>query len=82
MKLKPDQRISAEVAEARAMEALTKSIGRPMYASEIANVIWPHHCMKAQGAGAAASRILKRLERKKLAKWKFIAYVGQGWCKT
>ena len=82
MRLKPHQRVSAEVAEARALDVLSKNVGRPLYATEVAAVIWPDHQMKPQGAGAAASRILKRLERRKLAKWKFIAYVGQGWVKT
>lgn len=76
MKLRPEQRLTAEVAEARAMAFLTS---KPAYATQVADAIWPDHSMKPQGAGAAASRILKRLERKKLCKWKFVAYVGSGW---
>ena len=79
MKLKPHERVTAEVAEFRALAALTD---KPKYATEIADAIWPGHSMKPQGAGAAASRILKRLEKKKLCKWGFKAYVGSGWIIT
>lgn len=79
MKLKPHERITVEVAEARALSALT---AKPQYATQIADAIWPDHSMKPQGEGAAASRILKRLERKKLCKWGFTAYVGSGWMRT
>jgi hypothetical protein len=79
MKLKQHERVTAEVAESRAMAFLTS---KPAYATEVADAIWPGHSMKPQGAGAAASRILKRLERKKLCKWAFRAYVGSGWIRT
>jgi hypothetical protein len=74
MKLKPEQRLTADVAEARALSILSR---RPVYASQAADVIWPDHSMKAQGAGAAASRILKRLERRGLCRW-----IGGGWVLT
>lgn len=38
-------------------------------ASAIAGVIWPNHQMKAQGAGAAASRILRRMTKDGLVRW-------------
>jgi DNA-binding MarR family transcriptional regulator len=66
VRLKPDQRVSAETAELRAIAVLSS---RPSYASQVADAIWPDHSMKAQGAGAAASRILKRLERRGLCRW-------------
>lgn len=39
-------------------------------ASWFADAIWPGHQMAAQGAGAAASRILKRMEQAGEARWK------------
>ena len=41
----------------------------PMTAASLADVIWPDHLMSAQGAGGAASRILKHLCDEGLAKW-------------
>ncbi len=79
MRLQPHERVTAEVAEARALAFLSL---KPVYATEVADVIWPGHSMKPQGAGAAASRILKRLERKKLCRWAFKAYVGSGWIRS
>lgn len=38
-------------------------------ASEFAEAIWPGHKMKPQGAGAAATRILKHLEAEGRAGW-------------
>lgn len=73
MKLKPNQRVSADIAEARALTLLSS---RPVYASQIADVIWPDHSMRAQGAGAAASRILKRLERRGLCRWRLRGWVA------
>lgn len=74
MKLKPAQRVTAETAESRALTFLSS---RPVYASEVADVIWPDHSMRAQGAGAAASRILKRLENRGLCRWHI-----RGWIRT
>lgn len=42
---------------------------RVLPASEFADAIWPGHRMKPQGAGAAATRILKRLEAEGRAGW-------------
>jgi hypothetical protein len=38
-------------------------------ASQVAYAIWPDATFTAQGAGAAASRILKHLERDGLVRW-------------
>jgi len=72
VRLKPEQRVTLDVAEARAMQCL--SAGRA-YASYVADCIWPGHSMKAQGAGAAASRILRRLEKRGLCRWKQFGWV-------
>lgn len=66
MKLQPEQRVAADLAEKRALSALSKN---PVPASCVADRIWPGHDMKPQGAGAAASRILKRLEKQGRARW-------------
>lgn len=55
-----------EMAEIRALLALMLT---PIPASYVADHIWPDHRMKPQGAGAAASRILKRLEKQGRARW-------------
>lgn len=68
MKLDPELRIDMETAEDRALSALSHE---PVPASLIASAIWPDHEMKAQGAGAAASRILKRLEQQGRARWTY-----------
>lgn len=81
MKLKQSQRVRAETAEQRGLEALDPNNARP--ASMIANAIWPDHEMRAQGAGAAASRILKRLEKTGRARYTTVYRNGrpttQGW---
>lgn len=39
-------------------------------ASQLAYVIWPgEEFLRAQGAGAAASRVLKHMERDKTVRW-------------
>jgi hypothetical protein len=68
VKLIAEHRVDMETAEARALAALKKRELVP--ASYIAGFIWPDHSMKAQGAGAAASRILTRLADKGKARWK------------
>lgn len=73
MKLNREQRVSLEVAQARALAALRPT---PLPAAAIADAIWPDHGMKRQGAGAAASRILKGLERRGQAAWESS---GSGW---
>lgn len=73
MKLKPHQRVPIDVAEIRAIRALMLT---PVPSSYVADHIWPDHRMRAQGAGAAASRVLKRLEKQGLAKW---THNGRNW---
>lgn len=67
-KLKTNERISYEEAKLRALGCLKEK--HPANASWVAMHIWPGHMMKAQGAGAAASRILKRMEREGLCRWR------------
>lgn len=55
------------VARERALTALNAAEPKP--AAIIADAIWPGHNMHAQGAGGAASRILKRMEKQGLAHW-------------
>lgn len=43
--------------------------GQFLPASEFASVIWPGHRMQPQGAGAAATRVLKALEKEGRAGW-------------
>lgn len=52
-----------------------------MKASQAAYAIWPGAGFKAQGAGAAASRILKKLESDGLVKWSS-NYDDWGWVLT
>lgn len=73
MKLERHERVPIDVAEIRAMGALSRS---PTHASVVANHIWPGHQMKPQGAGAAASRVLKRLEKQGRVRW---IYTDSGW---
>lgn len=75
MKLKPEHRVTYEAAKAAALTAMNTA-AYPVPASWIAQFIWPFHEMKAQGAGAAASRILKRMEAEKLCRW---ASIGHHW---
>lgn len=76
MKLKKEQRLDMETAKARAMSALCRTGVVP--ASHVAATIWPDHSMKAQGAGAAASRILKKLQDEGKARW-FHNGTNWGW---
>lgn len=41
----------------------------PIPAQCVADVIWPGHAMRSQGAGGAASRILKKMSDEKLCRW-------------
>lgn len=66
MRLEPSQRVPLDECKRRALSVLSR---RPMGAQWVAHAIWPGHKMKAQGAGAAASRILKHLERERKARW-------------
>lgn len=64
------QHVSIEVARERALAHLR---GCHLLELEKANcvalAIWPDHRMTSQGAGAAASRILKLLQRDGLVEW-------------
>lgn len=73
-----DATVSYEVAKARALAALN-TVPRP--AASVADAIWPGHTMHRQGAGGAASRILKRMEDEGLAKWTSTSDFW-GWVKT
>lgn len=75
MKLKAAQRVSIHIARERALAALS---GRPLPAAWVADKIWPDHEMTRQGAGAAASRVLKTLEKDGLAAWRSTR-TGWGW---
>jgi hypothetical protein len=66
MRMKPDQRVQLVDARARTLACLSNV---PISAATIAAEIWPNHPMTAQGAGGAASRVLKKLEKDGLAKW-------------
>lgn len=66
-RLRPDQRITLETASRRALAALHESIPAP--ANAVADSVWPGHDMTAQGAGGAASRILKVLQDAGLVRW-------------
>jgi hypothetical protein len=61
-----------DVCKARALAYLTLVSGRRgkfTKASSVGGKIWPGVSFSAQGAGAAASRVLKALERDGLVKW-------------
>ncbi len=60
-------RVPKEEAEKRALAALNHRF--PTRPSRVADVVWPGHQMKSQGAGFAAVQVLKRLEEKGLAHW-------------
>lgn len=65
MKLNPEQRVPLGEAKRRVLAYLAKHLRNGEYcigASAIAIAIWPNHQMTSQGAGAAASRILKRMD--------------------
>lgn len=70
MKLKPEQRVAYPLARTRVLSYLLRHDRRDLVvANAIALAIWPDHEMTAQGAGAAASRILKRMEKEGLCVW-------------
>lgn len=65
MKLEKEDKISAGVAEKRALEFLQKrDINNFASPGQVADAIWPGHKMNSQGAGAAANAILKRMEKR------------------
>ena len=72
--VRPEQRVSLEEAERRALDSLDRDRGtRP---SVVADAIWPGHTMKPQGAALAAGKILGRLLQRGLAGY---AGKGAGW---
>lgn len=79
MKLRREERVAMEVAQERALARLDTY--QPVPASYVADGIWPDHRMTGQGAGAAASRVLKRLEDQGLAYWKSDG-VRYGWVRS
>jgi predicted NodU family carbamoyl transferase len=59
-----------EECKARALAYLRKMPrGYLTNASSVATAIWPDTNFTAQGGGAAASRILKILQKEKLVEW-------------
>lgn len=79
MKLKSYQRIDYPTAKRRAMSYMSH---RRLYkASEIGNAIWPDNNMHAQGLGAAASRILKRMTAEGIVSWRAVDD-NWGYCLT
>ena len=76
MKLKHEQKVDLQTAEARALTQLARLRYGVTRASQVADAIWPGHEMARQGAGAAASRILVGLKAKGFAVW---TIVNQNW---
>ena len=81
MKLRPQDRVSMVQAERRAFEALSPTPNMLATPASIADAIWPDHNMKPQGAAGAASRVLKRLQKRGLARW-VSRKNNWGWCRT
>jgi hypothetical protein len=79
--------VTYEVAKQRALAALGR-VGEEKNASTIAMAIWPDADFKAQGAGGAASRILKHMEAEGLCRFSIRYPRGterfciQGWVRT
>ena len=75
-------RVPLETCIERAHASLSTMM--PLPASSVAEAIWPDtEWRAAQGAGAAASRVLKAMEKRGLARW--IAVNGRhkwGWIRT
>ena len=65
--------VSYDVARERALAVLTN---QPLVASSVGQSIWPDSTLRAQGLGGAAARILKRMEREGLCRWK---HDGTSW---
>jgi hypothetical protein len=60
--------LSYQLCKERAWRAL--SWHRPKMASSVAEAIWPKTPWKsAEGAGGAASRVLKQMEKEGLVRW-------------
>ena len=77
MKLRACEKISYEDAKQRILKRGPGWDG--LYAANHwACVIWPGNDMTSQGAGGAASRILKRMQAEGLAEWDSTS-MGSGW---
>lgn len=75
-----------EVAKARALDQLptlddvTSLKKMPATPATIAHHIWPEHQMHAQGAGGAAARVLRKMEKEGLtARWCGKRYGRNSW---
>jgi len=69
MRLEKEQRVPLDEARRRALAYLGFHRFQLSRASDVGLAIWPHNNLRAQGLGAAASRILKRLINEKLVAW-------------
>ena len=80
MKLEPGQQVKYPAARTRVLKYLAglhrAELGAP---NMIASSIWPDHRMTSQGAGAAASRILKRMSGEGLTEWYSDGRDNWGW---
>ena len=74
-------------AKRRALRALRPYLMDSLKSpAHVAEYIWPGHAMKPQGAGLAAVRILRMLEKEGLARWthktSHSGMANWGWYKT
>lgn len=70
MRLKPEQTVDLSSARVRALSYLAAQHRSDLNkANCVALAIWPTHNMTSQGAGAAASRILRQLQKDGLVEW-------------
>jgi hypothetical protein len=79
---KVQERVPLLLCRERALAALSKT--QLMPASAVAEKIWPGTIWTNQGAGAAASRILKSLQNDNLVAWRVLGkgkHKTWGWCK-
>lgn len=78
MRLEKHMRISMDEAEGRALKYL--KFDQPTTPAMVAGAIWPGHHMVAQGAGFAASKVLRRLQDQGFAGYRATRY-SWGWVK-
>lgn len=71
------EHLTMEEAERRALTAL--SLWSPVRSASVADVIWPGHKMRRQGAGFAAARVLERLKHQGLVQWVVLNNDVWGW---
>lgn len=74
--------LSYETCRERVLTYLRDKKGELVTASSIADHVWPGHPMKRQGAGGAATRVLKRMEAEGVVCWRAIERHGAkfwGW---